>query len=564
MHDALTRGSLAKCARCTSQFPAEMLNIASSICRDCFSKIYLQAPPGTVSGDQADVETSWIKEVVDSAESTAVRRTANFVPSLLDNATEGRATRVDDDELVDSKASSDVFGGDMSARSSTGANGSNGHRNNNNCGGSSSISTKKRYRAGSGWSVNASDRSMRTINPIRNLIQGITVELNKNKEAIYFSVGAPTVYGNLAVSQKGIDKYCEVIRGGKANGYSLSAGIEEVREAGAKRYSTKLSALTKDDVFLTSGTSGAIELAFGALANEGENILLPRPGFPFFRTIAEGMGVECRYYSIDADRQSEVVLSDLSQLADERTRALVLNNPSNPCGSVFSREHLKEIVAVASALRIPIVGDEVYADMVFRGVEFCSVGEVSRDVPVLCLGGISKQFVVPGWRVGWVIVHDRRKILANGNVIKGLKQLTMRMLVANTPAQHVVSTLLEDGMGNVMEILESNTQLVSKQLGKVDGLRVIKALGAMYMMVELDMNVLGMKGDMEFMEDLLREEAVMVLPGQCFMARNFIRVVVAAPAEVLIEGCSRIREFCGRRATAAHALESEEDDDYQS
>lgn len=403
------------------------------------------------------------------------------------------------------------------------------------------------------WTIRASARSLRTINPIRNLVQGIDVKPNPSKELIKLSVGDPTLYGNLKVSKKAIDEYCKVIQSMKHNGYSMSYGSVEARTAIAERYTIPLAPLTPDDVVLASGTSGALELAIGALANEGDNILLPLPGFPLFQTIAKGFGIECRYYKLRPNNKWEINLNHLSSLADNRTAAIVINNPSNPCGSVYSSHHINEILKTASKLHLPIIADEVYSDMVFSECKFTSIGSQSVNVPVLSVGGISKQFVVPGWRLGWILIHDRNNVLQAGEVRKGIRQLTTRMLVPNTPSQAVIPCLLSEGTKDecfkaIMNELELNASFTVKALAKAPGLRCIPPQGAMYTMVEIDSELLGFSDDMEFTKALLREESVFVLPGQCFNAPNFVRIVFCAPQYVLSEAFHRIRRFCSRHS----------------
>lgn len=403
------------------------------------------------------------------------------------------------------------------------------------------------------WVVNASDRSLRTINPIRNLVQGIDVKPNPAKDLIKLSVGDPTLYGNLKISQKAVDKFCEVLQKRQHNGYSMSMGSLEARTAVAERYALPDAPLTADDVVLTSGTSGALEIAIGALANEGDNILLPRPGFPLFRTIADSFGVECRYYNLLPNDGWEIDLPHLASLADARTAAVVVNNPSNPCGSVYSASHLQALLRTASDLHLPIIADEVYADMAFAGRPFVPLASQPSSVPVLSVGGVSKQFVVPGWRLGWITIHDSGDVLTRGGVRTGIRQLTTRMLVPNTPAQAVVPTLLEAGVDDtglraVMQELEDNATFTVQALAKAPGVRCIEPQGSMYTMVEVDVKMLGFDDDMHFTKKLLEEEAVFVLPGQCFQAPNFVRVVFCAPKVVLSEAFHRIRSFCSRHA----------------
>jgi tyrosine aminotransferase len=406
---------------------------------------------------------------------------------------------------------------------------------------------------GRGWSVRASDRSLRTINPIRQLVQGISGRPNPAKEFIDLSVGDPTKYGNLEVADDILDDFCSILRSGKCNGYTESMGSLETRRAVAERYTLPNSPLTDADVVLTSGVSGALELALGALANEGDNVLLPQPGFPLFKTILDGFGVECRYYRVLPDDSWEVAVEDLAQLADDRTVAIVINNPSNPCGSVFSASHLKSIVDAAAELSLPIVADEVYADMVFGDRSFVSVASVSRDVPVLSVGGISKQFVVPGWRLGWLLIHDRNSVLEVGRVREGIQKLTTRMLIPNAPTQALVPRMLSKGstsgyLQKLMKTLESNAMVLIEGLEDAVGVRIVQPQGSMYLMVEIDVDRLGFEDDLAFTKALRMEESVFVLPGACFQAPNFVRMVFCAPPHILREASSRIKDFCALRA----------------
>lgn len=527
------------CQRCTLRAHYTQLAANAGICSSCYAEIYLHTPPndlltenesGFVSPGQARLdEIRLAHEAVQVVQNFAMSGTTSdnlTSPSTSPPSTPSSPTSVipggrggEFDGPVDGGG---VYNGSISNSS---------------------------FDYADGWQVAASARSLRTINPIRNLVQNIQVKPNPEKKQIKLSIGDPTVYGNLEVSDKVIDTLARNLKERVANGYSLSMGTVEARNAIAERYSTKRSPLTADDIFLTSGTSGALELVLGALANEGDNILLPRPGFPLFRTLAENLGIECRFYQLDPDREWQAELGDISSNTDQRTRAIVVNNPSNPCGSVFSPEHIDDIISVASALRVPIIADEVYANMVFSPASFTSFGEASTDVPVLAVGGVSKQFVVPGWRLGWVLVHDRNKVLERAGVLKGMRQLTTRMLVPNTPAQTVLPTMLSDtsGFDAVMAELCSNAEFAMEQVQKIPGLTMIRPSGAMYMMVHVDVQKMGLKDDMDFVEKLLEEEAVFALPGKCFQAPNFVRIVFAAPKKVLGEAFERMEAFCTRR-----------------
>eukprot|EP00871_Galdieria_phlegrea_P004909 jgi/Galph1/5419/GphlegSOOS_G4062.1 len=401
------------------------------------------------------------------------------------------------------------------------------------------------------WNVRCSLRAARTVNPIRELVQGMSVRPNPEKKLIQLSVGDPTVFGNLKVPREAVETLSQIILNQSENSYSNSLGQEAARQAIAERFSSRHHSLTKDNVILTCGASGALELIFSALCNEGDNVLVPRPGFPLFKTLLENLGVQVRYYDLDPYHQWQAQVEQLVHLVDHRTVALVVNNPSNPCGSVYSYSHMMEILQVAQRLCLPIVADEVYAYMTFPKSAFFSFGDLSEHVPVLSVGSISKMFVAPGWRVGWIIIHDRNSILERAQVLEGLKKLTMRMIVPSSPFQAILPTLFSDACQSqfkaLMETLHDHATYTVESLSDVQGLQIVsKPQGSMYCMVKIDTKTLNVKDDVDFASRLLEEESVFVLPGQCFQALNYFRLVYCAPKTILNEAFSRIRYFCRR------------------
>jgi tyrosine aminotransferase len=601
----LASAKLPKCSRCHA--PTRQADLDSSqqnICTECYRQIHLvrdsvaalcdQDPHGRYRNDREKAEVAALEEDVTTAARLVTlshiagrgltRGTDTSTPGMA-STNEAKSTLLENEgepdnanlwkkgswEAVEDKESASVSStGTQSSESVPATRRPPGRGPNQQSGAADAMGGSSDadvpgprhpagHRRGRGWSVRASDRSLRTINPIRQLVQGISGRPNPAKEYIDLSVGDPTKYGNLEVADDILDEFCSILHSGKCNGYTESMGALETRRAVSERYTLPNAPLTDADVILTSGVSGALELALGALANEGDNVLLPQPGFPLFRTILDGFGVECRYYRVLPDHAWEVAIDDLARLADDRTVAIVINNPSNPCGSVFSASHLKTIVDAAAELCLPIVADEVYADMVFGDQSFVSVASVSRDVPVLSVGGISKQFVVPGWRLGWLLVHDRHGVLEAGRVREGIRRLTTRMLIPNAPTQAVVPHMLsrESKSGDVqklMKTLESNAMVLMEGLRDAVGIRIVQPQGSMYLMVEIDVDKLGFEDDLAFTKALRLEESVFVLPGACFQAPNFVRMVFCAPAHILREAASRIKDFCALRAVTPSSV----------
>lgn len=229
--------------------------------------------------------------------------------------------------------------------------------------------------------------------------------------------GDPTTFGNLKAANETIDAIRAAIDGGRYNGYAHSTGIVEAREAVCKYVEPHQGKVNANDVILCSGCSSSLDMCISVLADAGKNILIPRPGFSIYRTLALGHGIETRSYNLLPDRQWEIDLKQMESLIDENTAALILINPSNPCGSVFRREHLLDIIAIAEKYCVPIIADEIYEHFVFPGIEYHSVSSLSQNVPVLTCGGLTKRFLVPGWRLGWIVIHDRN------NVFDGIRKV---------------------------------------------------------------------------------------------------------------------------------------------
>lgn len=158
-------------------------------------------------------------------------------------------------------------------------------------------------------------------------------------------------------------------------------------------------------------------------------------------TLAESLHIECKFYNLLPETNWEADLVQMESLIDSKTAAILVNNPSNPCGSVFSREHLMKIITIAERNYVPIIADEIYEHFVFHGSEHVAVSSLAKNVPVLSCGGLTKRFLVPGWRMGWIVIHDRNGVL--NEVSTGIRNLSTRILGSNTIIQGALPDILE-------------------------------------------------------------------------------------------------------------------------
>lgn len=229
------------------------------------------------------------------------------------------------------------------------------------------------------WNIYPTKFAMKTCNPLRTITESMNLVPNPKKKLIPLSIGEksliwdfifwtifmlfgfpgdPTVFGNLQACPEIQDAIVEAAASGLHNGYKPTLGWTEAREAVA-RYSAHQGDVKAEDVILCNGCSSAVDMIISVLVHSGQNILCARPGYSIYGTISAGFDIELRHYNLLADRNWEIDLEHMESLIDEKTAALVITNPSNPCGSVFSRSHIEKIIEIAERHYLPIIADEV-------------------------------------------------------------------------------------------------------------------------------------------------------------------------------------------------------------
>eukprot|EP00998_Keelungia_sp_KM082_P002215 NODE_1268_length_1402_cov_139.558431_g1257_i0.p1 GENE.NODE_1268_length_1402_cov_139.558431_g1257_i0~~NODE_1268_length_1402_cov_139.558431_g1257_i0.p1 ORF type:complete len:429 (+),score=105.19 NODE_1268_length_1402_cov_139.558431_g1257_i0:64-1287(+) len=400
--------------------------------------------------------------------------------------------------------------------------------------------------------ISASVVSQRTSNPIRKVVDQMPMPKGNPKKLIALSIGDPTVGGNLELPESAVKAMHDAVDSKKFNGYPHSAGYPHARQAVADKFSLPSAPLTADDVVLTSGASHALDIAISVLCNEGETLLCPEPAFSLYTTLCDSKNIKIKYYKLLPERQWEADLDHMASLIDGSVRAILVNNPSNPCGSVYSADHLRGILGVAERARLPVIADEIYANMSFcPDKPFVFMSTLTETVPILSVGGLAKQYLVPGWRLGWLCIYDRNNLFAQ--VRQGILALTTLILGPHSVTQSALPTILGstdaafyDGL---LATLRDHAALLFDKLKQIKGLRPVQPEGAMYLMVGFDKERFPkFADDVAFSRELLQEENVFVLPGQCFRSPDFFRIVITQPPEQLQEACARIAEFCERHA----------------
>ncbi|KAJ4729762.1 Tyrosine aminotransferase [Melia azedarach] len=393
---------------------------------------------------------------------------------------------------------------------------------------------------------------------IRGIMTSLRENINKNdpRPTVHLGHGDPSTFLPFRTATVAEDAVVDALRTGNYNCYSTTAGILPARRAVADYLNRDLPyKLSPDDVYMTLGCSQAIEVTLAVLARPGANILMPRPGYPFYEIHASrNNNIEARHFDLLPEEGWEVDLDAVEALADENTVAIVIINPGNPCGNVFSYQHLQKIAETARKLGIVVIADEVYDHLAFGSTPYVPMGVFGSIVPVITLGSISKRWIVPGWRLGWLVTSDPNGILQKSGIVDSIKDCLEIACRPVTFIQGAVPRILEKTNGeffsNIIGILREAAEICYDGIQEIPFITCpVKAQGAIFVMVKLNVSLLeDIKDDMEFSVKLAKEESVLVLPGIAVGMRNWLRITIAADSATLEDALERIKAFCHRHA----------------
>ncbi|XLU68769.1 hypothetical protein S245_027822 [Arachis hypogaea] len=407
-----------------------------------------------------------------------------------------------------------------------------------------------------GNSVNyeSKETSTMTIKGILSLLMQSTVE-NKNKRVISLGLGDPTLFRCFQTTSVSEEAVADTLLSHNFHGYAPTAGLLQTRQAIAEYLSRDLPyKLSSHDVFITCGCTQAIDVSVAILARGGANILLPRPGFPIYELCAAFRQVEVRHYDLLLEKGWEVDLDSVKALADHNTVALVIINPGNPCGNVYSYNHLEKIAETAKQIGTIVIADEVYGHLAFGSNPFVPMGVFGVIVPVITLGSLSKRWIVPGWRLGWFVTTDPSGTFKNPKVVERIRKYFDLLGGPATFIQAAVPRILnqteESFFKKTIDDLRLNSDICFKEIEEIPCMFCPhKPEGSMTMIVKLNLLLLeDINDDIDFCFKLAKEESVIILPGTTVGLKDWLRITFAADPSALVEGLKRVKVFCQRHA----------------
>ncbi len=370
------------------------------------------------------------------------------------------------------------------------------------------------------------------------------------KKIIPLNIGDPVKYG--FDTPPHIKRALERAVQEGSNYYAPSEGLKELREAVAENANSINEAhIDSDNVQITSGISEAILLLMAAIVNPGDEVLMPGPCYPPYIAYTKFFeGNPVTYRTVEA-RGWAPDLSDLEKKITGRTRLIVMINPSNPTGSVYSKEAIVKILELAATHDIPLAADEIYGQIVYDA-KFSSAASLAKDVPLIGLNGFSKAYLMTGWRLGYLYRQDPLGKLTD--VWDGILRLARVRLCASTPAQVAAVEALRGPQDHIREMvttLRRRRDLSLKRVNGIVGLSATKPEGAFYLFPKIDGIGSRWKSDEAFVSELLRETGVLVVHGSGFdptYGKDHFRAVFLPEESMLNEGFSAIDDFIKRHA----------------
>jgi aspartate/methionine/tyrosine aminotransferase len=346
---------------------------------------------------------------------------------------------------------------------------------------------------------------------IRNIVTEAKAVEARGITVRYLNIGDPVAFGFktpahlVAAVQKAVaDGY---------NGYLPSAGIPEAREAVAADYTRRGMPASADRVLLTTGSSEAIDLALNALVDEGDEVLVPMPTYPLYSAVLATINARPRYYRTDPSREWLPDLDHLRSLVTSRTKVLVVIDPNNPTGAVYSLTTRRALLEFADKHGLTIVADEVYAELGFDG-EVPLLSTLDRDAPIVSMSSLSKAYLAPGWRAGWLVVSSTPRL---DNAVSAMRKLADGRLCSPGPMQYAVLAAMNGDRSHQSEFrraLAERGRITADALNAIPGIRCVPPRAAFYAMPAVSLP--PGRTDEDYVLSLLRATGILCVHGSGF------------------------------------------------
>jgi alanine-synthesizing transaminase len=327
------------------------------------------------------------------------------------------------------------------------------------------------------------------------------------------------------------------------NGYGPSSGLLEAREAVAAENTARGWPITADRIVLSSGSSEGIDFALTALADPGDEVLLPRPTYPLYTAVSHKIGARDIYYGTDPANGWLPDPNEIRKLITPRTKALVVNDPNNPTGASYPDSLRKELLNIVDRFGVTMIADEIYQDVPYDG-PVAPIGSLDHDAPIISLSGLSKGYLAPGWRTGWLCVGGGERLK---DVLTGITKLAEGRLCSTVPMQRAIVPALTGDRSHqpaFRAALRDRAQLVHARANATQGMSCTMPKAAFYAMPKIELP--PGKTDEQYVIELLHATGVLCVHGSGFgmgPGEGYFRMVFLPPLAELNEVWDLIGEF---------------------
>ena len=393
--------------------------------------------------------------------------------------------------------------------------------------------------------IPSSKRASRIEYAIRDVVVPATELESQGHSIIKLNIGDPIAYPGLPTPLHMVEAFSNALSDGR-NGYSPSYGLPELRTAIAQDETSKGWNAQPDDVYVCHGVTEALQIVFQATLEEGHQVLAPGPHYPPYMAYPQMYGAETIEYELQSNDGWTLNFDDIESKMNDNVRLFVLINPNNPTGSVAGASELNRLLAILEKWpKCILIADEIYDGLDFSGRQV-SAASLSNTVPVLTMNGVSKVYYAPGWRIGYMAIHDPISSLVA--VRDGIERILRSRLCASTPAQLGYLAGLEQDrswMGQYCETVKERRDVCLSRISEIEGLEVQNPEGAFYMFVKLT-DEKWANDDKAFVLQLLHEEHVLVVHGSGFSSekgKGHFRLVFLPDVDTLNTAFDRIDSF---------------------